>query len=186
MNNKKVIYLELLYRHFYFIALTISAVALLVAYTIEFFGGMMPCNLCIYQRIPYYLLMFLTLFAMLMHSRWHFLYSWYVVICTVVIFSGFSISIFHFCVESGLISYKSKCISDFSDARSLLDIKNIIENVGIVTCDAKQGVFLGISMVVWHIIYSAVSLAICLLALSYRFCSLTHSSKYGRQDAVKL
>ena len=40
----------------------LSFLPLLIAYVLEYGFGMEPCNLCIYQRIPFFIILFLALF----------------------------------------------------------------------------------------------------------------------------
>ena len=47
-------------KKFYTIIFIISLLSLLIALYIEFFLGYRPCKLCIYQRIPYLIAIFLT------------------------------------------------------------------------------------------------------------------------------
>ena len=52
-------------KKFYSIILIISLLSLLIALYIEFFLGYQPCKLCIYQRIPYLIAIFLTLLGII-------------------------------------------------------------------------------------------------------------------------
>ena len=47
-------------KNFYIIIFIVSLLSLLIALYIEFFLGYQPCKLCIYQRIPYLIAIFLT------------------------------------------------------------------------------------------------------------------------------
>ena len=48
-------------KKFYIIIFFISLLSLLIALYIEFFLGYKPCKLCVYQRIPYLIAIFLTI-----------------------------------------------------------------------------------------------------------------------------
>ena len=47
-------------KKFYIIIFIVSLLSLVVALYIEFFLGYLPCKLCIYQRVPYLVAIFVT------------------------------------------------------------------------------------------------------------------------------
>ena len=47
-------------KKYFFLILIISILVLISAYVLEYFFNYPPCKLCLYQRIPYVVLIFLT------------------------------------------------------------------------------------------------------------------------------
>ena len=62
-------------KKFYTIIFIISLLSLLIALYIEFFLGYRPCKLCIYQRIPYLIAIFLTLLGISYSKNLVWLYA---------------------------------------------------------------------------------------------------------------
>ena len=53
---------------FYILIFAISVISLFVALYIEFVLGHKPCTLCIYQRVPYLIAIFITFFGISLFS----------------------------------------------------------------------------------------------------------------------
>ena len=91
-------------RRFYLTIFIISLISLLSALYIEFFLGYAPCKLCIYQRIPYLIAIFLTFMGMSYFKNLIWLYA-----LLIVFFSSFLLSGYHFGIEQGIFSEFSGC-----------------------------------------------------------------------------
>tara|TARA_Y100000996_G_scaffold386741_1_gene344998 strand:+ start:439 stop:918 length:480 start_codon:yes stop_codon:yes gene_type:complete len=91
-------------RRFYLTIFIISLISLLSALYIEFFLGYAPCKLCIYQRIPYLIAIFLTFMGMSYFKNLIWLYA-----LLIVFFSSFLISGYHFGIEQEIFSEFSGC-----------------------------------------------------------------------------
>ena len=91
-------------RKFYLTIFIISLISLLSALYIEFFLGYAPCKLCIYQRIPYLIAIFLTFMGMSYFKNLIWLYA-----LLIVFFSSFLISGYHFGIEQEIFSEFSGC-----------------------------------------------------------------------------
>ncbi|MFA5592389.1 MAG: disulfide bond formation protein B [Micavibrio sp.] len=53
-----------------FLLAVISAVALAMAYTSQYVYGMQPCNLCLYQRVPYALVILFGFAGIALSGKW--------------------------------------------------------------------------------------------------------------------
>ena len=62
-------------KKFYIILFIISLLSLLIALYIEFFLGYRPCKLCIYQRIPYLISIFITFLGISYSKKLIWLYA---------------------------------------------------------------------------------------------------------------
>ena len=109
-------------KRFYIIIFTISLLSLLIALYIEFFLGYPPCKLCIYQRIPYLIAIFITLLGISYSKNLFWLYT-----LLLVFFSSFLLSGYHFGIEQEVFKEFSGCTGnslDIIDKNELLKILN--------------------------------------------------------------
>ena len=81
-------------KKFYIIIFIISLLSLLIALYIEFFLGYRPCKLCIYQRIPYLIAIFLTFLGISYSKNFIWLYA-----LLLIFFSSFLLSGYHLGIE---------------------------------------------------------------------------------------
>ena len=109
-------------KRFYIIIFTISLLSLLIALYIEFFLGYPPCKLCIYQRIPYLIAIFITFLGISYSKNLFWLYT-----LLLVFFSSFLLSGYHFGIEQEVFKEFSGCTGnslDIIDKNELLKILN--------------------------------------------------------------
>ena len=106
----------------YLIIFIISLHSLLIALYIEFFLGYRPCKLCIYQRIPYLLAIFLTFMGISYSKNLLWLY-----VLLLIFFSSFLLSGYHVGIEQEIFKEFSGCTADsleVIDKNELLKILN--------------------------------------------------------------
>ncbi len=109
-------------KRFYIIIFTISLLSLLIALYIEFFLGYPPCKLCIYQRIPYLIAIFITFLGISYSKNLFWIYA-----LLLVFFSSFLLSGYHFGIEQEVFKEFSGCTGnslDIIDKSELLKILN--------------------------------------------------------------
>ena len=109
-------------KRFYIIIFIISLLSLLIALYIEFFLGYPPCKLCIYQRIPYLIAIFITFLGISYSKNLFWLYA-----LLLVFFSSFLLSGYHFGIEQEVFKEFSGCTGnslDIIDKNELLKILN--------------------------------------------------------------
>lgn len=115
--------------------------------------GLHPCELCIYQRIPFVVLMIFGISIFFVRNN-------NVVTNTLIILSIFAllansvIAFYHIGVEQNWWSF-GDCSGQF-DTSSFEAFKNSVLNAPNVRCDEVQFSFLGISMAGWNFIYCLV------------------------------
>ena len=97
-------------KNFYTIIFIISLLSLLIALYIEFFLGYKPCKLCIYQRIPYLIAIFLTFLGRSYLKNLIWLYA-----LLLIFFSSFLLSGYHFGIEQEIFKEFSGCTGDSID-----------------------------------------------------------------------
>ena len=150
--NKKIVYLT---------TLTISVLSLLTAVHIEYSIGIKPCTLCIYQRIPYIVAIFVSFVG----------YNYYkndkILLLIVLIFTlNFLISGYHYGIENNIFEEFSGCSTnnlDVTDKTILL--KTLTNNIPSSCKDVNFKLF-GISLAA---INSVLSLLIVIYSLRTLF-----------------
>ena len=109
-------------KKFYIIIFIISLLSLLIALYIEFFLGYRPCKLCIYQRIPYLIAIFLTFIGISYSKNFIWLYA-----LLLIFFSSFLLSGYHLGIEQEIFKEFSGCTGnslDIIDKNELLKMLN--------------------------------------------------------------
>ena len=109
-------------KKFYTIIFIISLLSLLIALYIEFFLGYKPCKLCIYQRIPYLVAIFLTFLGISYSKNLIWLYA-----LLLIFFSSFMLSGYHLGIEQEIFKEFSGCTGNslnITDKDELLKLLN--------------------------------------------------------------
>ena len=137
-------------KRFYIIIFTISLLSLLIALYIEFFLFYPPCKLCIYQRIPYLIAIFITLLGISYSKNLFWLYA-----LLLVFFSSFLLSGYHFGIEQEVFKEFSGCTGnslDIIDKNELLKILNSEVN----SCKNVDFRILGLSLATINFLLSFI------------------------------
>ena len=109
-------------KKFYIIIFAFSLLSLLIALYIEFYLGYSPCKLCIYQRIPYLVAIFITLLAINYYKNLIWLY-----LLLITFFLSLLLSGYHFGIEQEIFSEFSGCTGNsinIIDKNELLKLLN--------------------------------------------------------------
>ena len=109
-------------KKFYIIIFIFSLISLLIALYIEFYLGYSPCKLCIYQRIPYLIAIFITFLGISYFKNLIWLY-----LLLITFFSSFLLSGYHFGIEQEIFSEFSGCTGNsikIIDKNELLELLN--------------------------------------------------------------
>ena len=124
--------------------LSITSMCLLTivsAYIVEIFAKVPPCKLCIYQRIPYLIIIFLGFAFLIFKKEIIFLY-----LSLLIFFINFFISIFHSLVERGFVNYSSSCTSNNNNFEDIESLRRSLENTPIAKCDEIIFSLMGLSL----------------------------------------
>ncbi|MEY2393288.1 disulfide bond formation protein B [Wolbachia endosymbiont of Tettigetta isshikii] len=134
------------------ILLLSSAVALIFAYVLEYFFNMLPCKLCIYERIVYYVAGLLAVAHMIKDNK----ILVYAVFCSYLI--GAIISFYHVGLELRLFHDVLGCTEQASGNVSVKELRNNLLNPNYSpSCDRSHYV-LGVSLATWNLIYLIAAL----------------------------
>lgn len=129
-----------------------ASFALLMALGSQYGFGFHPCELCIYQRVPLFVVVFLTVYALARkcpHRQKIIL-----LISSFILLIGAAIAAFHFGVEQKWWEGFSTC-SGVGSAGNIEDLKAQILAAPTVRCDEATWILLGLSMAGWNVLYSA-------------------------------
>ena len=132
------------------IILTISLISIITAFFIEYVLGHQPCNLCLMQRIPYGLSIFLIILNYLLKKNVQF-----VILLLILIFSfSFLISFYHFGIEQGFFRESNVC--GLNSASEIISKEEILKQLSQKTISCKDVTFriFGLSLTTFNMIFS--------------------------------
>ncbi len=138
----------------FFVAAALASAAMLGgALMFQYVGGLFPCKLCIYQRIPYGAVIGLGVVGALV-SRGDVALTPIVRLlagaCALAFFVDAGIASFHFGVEQGWWTGTEACVGDDLDTSSIEAMRDAILNAPAVRCDEVVWSMFGISMAGWN------------------------------------
>jgi disulfide bond formation protein DsbB len=123
--------------------------------------GLVPCELCLIQRNPYYVAMPLALAAALAPIRWTRIA---LLLLAAVFLVSAGLGIHHAGVEWGFWLGPSNCGGSAGPAPGTVgDFLNQLQSTRVVSCTEAAWRFLGLSLAGWNVL---ISLALAALALN--------------------
>ena len=133
----------------------VSVIALISAFIIEYILGHQPCNLCIFERIPYLLAIIIILF----NYQFNQFEKFFVLLLLIVFFIGAILSLYHLGIEQGFIQESIVC--DLKNGSNLLSKEEILKQLQEKNVSCKDVTFkiFGLSLTSYNIL---ISLLICI------------------------
>ncbi len=130
----------------------ISFIALISAYFIEYILGHQPCNLCVYERIPY----FLAILIVLINYKYNNLEKYLILSLAIIFLIATILSLYHLGIEQGFIQESLLC--DLKKGANIVDKDEILKQLQQKSISCKDVTFkiFGLSLTSFNII-------ICLL-----------------------
>ena len=119
----------------------LCVLTIISAYVVEIFAKVPPCKLCIYQRVPYFVIIFVGIVSLIFRKEVIFLY-----LSLLIFFINFFISFFHSLVERKLISYDVGCSSSNKSFEDIESLRMSLENTPIAKCDEITFSIFGLSL----------------------------------------
>ena len=121
------------------LVLVASVIVLGSALLSQYVGGLQPCVLCLYQRVPYVLTIVLSGSALALvmfggRPRWA-LTRWVLAVCAVIFLAGAGIAAFHVGVEQGWWTGTASCSSPDLNAMTVDELREHLLQAPIVRCD---------------------------------------------------
>ena len=130
--------------------LLISIIALISAFFIEYILGHQPCNLCILERIPY----FLAIIVILLNYKFIQFEKFFMLFMTIIFLFGTVLSLYHLGIEKGLIQESLVC--DLKSGSNLLSKEEILKQLQEKSVSCKDVTFkmFGLSLTSYNILIS--------------------------------
>jgi len=130
--------------------LLISIVALISAFFIEYILGHQPCNLCILERIPF----FLAIIVILLNYKFIEFEKFFILFLTIIFLFGTALSLYHLGIEQGFIQESLVC--DLRNGSNLLSKEEILKQLQEKKVSCKDVTFkiFGLSLTSYNILIS--------------------------------
>jgi disulfide bond formation protein DsbB len=120
-----------------------------------------PCELCLRERLPWYLIIALSLAGLAFPSRWIL----FAIALTLLISAG--LGLHHSGVEQHWWPGPAECTGGSSGANSIDELRAMMRRERVVQCDAIAWTLFGISMATYNFILSLAA-GVTLLFLIFR------------------
>ena len=142
----------------------ISFIALISAYFIEYVLGHQPCNLCVYERIPY----FLAILIILINYNYNKLEKYLILSLAIIFLIATILSLYHLGIEQGFI--KESLLCDLEKGANIVDKDEILKQLQQKSISCKDVTFkiFGLSLTNYNIIISLL-LTICLTKIYFGY-----------------
>jgi len=142
----------------------VSAAVVGAALLFQYVGGLAPCELCLYERWPYYGVAALALVAM---AIGHPLVSRLVLALAALAFlAGAGLAIYHVGVEQHWFAGPAACTAgDAGPPANFEEYKRRLMQQQVVACDQPQWTLFGVSLAGLNLLASLVLAVGCLVAL---------------------
>ena len=137
-------------KNLFFAIFLISFIALMSAYFIEYVLGYQPCNLCLYERIPY----FLAILILLANFKYNKLEKYFILFLIIIFFIATLLSLYHLGIEQGLIEESLLC--NLEKGTNIIDKDEILKQLQQKNISCKDVAFkiFGLSLTSFNIIIS--------------------------------
>ena len=141
-NFKVEFYLKLI--------LVISLVAISSAYFIEYVLGHKPCNLCLIERIPYALSIFLIVFNYFFKNQEKFI----IILLILTFLFSLIISVYHIGMEEGF--FEESLVCGAKNAGEIISKEELLKQLQEITVSCKDVTFkiFGMSLTSFNILIS--------------------------------
>ena len=130
--------------------LVFSILSIFSAYFIEYVLGHKPCKLCLYQRYPYFVSVFLILNILVLKKY----VKLTLLTLALVSFFGLAIAFYHFGIEQGF--FKEALICEAKNLDNNLSKEELLKNLkeNTISCKTVTFRFLGLSLASINTIFS--------------------------------
>lgn len=127
LNIKTGVYLKII--------LIISFISIASAYFIEYVLGHQPCNLCLIERIPYWLCIIIIITNFIIKK-----YEKFIILLLILLFIfSLIISIYHFGIENGF--FEESMICGIKNSSEILSKEELLKQLSKKTISCKDVTF---------------------------------------------
>ena len=129
-------------KYWHYFLFFISLIAIASALSAEYIYNLQPCDLCLKQRHPYYIIIIILGFFLFISSRYKI---WLFGLIQLASLYGLFYSIWHVGVENKFIKGPSGCSVGLEQSKDTLSLKEQILSKQVISCDEVVWSFFGIS-----------------------------------------
>ena len=144
--------------------LTASTGVLAAAYFFQHVLGYEPCKLCLYQRVPWWIVGGLAS-LMILFRRQHLPIGGLLAIAALALAANAGVAGYHVGVEQKWWPGPASCSASVASGTSFEDLKAQLLAAPIVRCDEVQWSLFGVSMAGYNVLLSAGFAALTMLVL---------------------
>ena len=148
-------------KKFYLVIFLISIISLLGAVFIENVLEQNPCRLCLYQRIPYLISIFVCFFGFNYYKNFLWMYLILILFIISTILSGY-----HVGIENSIFEEFSGCTSKNINITNKLDLLNNLKKT-MPSCKNVDFKLFGLSLATINLIISLIISAISITLIKY-------------------
>ena len=142
-----------------------SAAALGIALLSQYWGGLAPCKLCLWQRLPHGAVIVIGVGALLWFRgpRERALLTWLAAAAFAV---GAGIAVYHAGVEQGWIAGPTSCSGTgaLNQATTIDELRKQLLAAPVVRCDEIPWSLFGLAIAAWNALFSIALFWICATA----------------------
>ena len=148
-------------KKFYLLIFLISIISLLGAVFIENVLEQSPCRLCLYQRIPYLISIFICFFGFNYYKNFLWMYLLIILFIISAILAGY-----HVGIENSIFEEFSGCTSENINITNKLDLLNNLKKT-MPSCKNVDFKLFGLSLATINLIISLIISAISITLIKY-------------------
>jgi disulfide bond formation protein DsbB len=139
----------------------ICVLALALAFIAQYIFGYEPCILCLYQRIPFYAVIFLSLVYFFVKKTCTKISERFkkniFFLCILTLIFNAGLAFYHSAVELKIIKAFSGCATEnIAKVNDLEQLREILKNAKVKKCDEPELMIFNLSMANWNFIFCLV------------------------------
>ena len=120
----------------------ISIFTLITALIAEYIFNLLPCEMCLKQRYPYYFIIVIFIFFYFINKRYFF---WFNILGELALFYGLFYTAWHVGIEQKIFETSPACAFNLDNNSSAENLKQQIINQDIVSCGEISWTIFGLS-----------------------------------------
>ena len=132
----------MLQKYWFYLVALFSVVALASAFIAEFYFNLAPCEMCLKQREPYYII--ILGFALITILKWQDRIWFYLGVQLISIY-GLFYSIWHVGIENNFLSGPAGCSDGLNITNNASDLKEQILSKPVINCEDVAWSIFGLS-----------------------------------------
>lgn len=151
-----------------FVALLLMLAAIATVWGFQLIGGVLPCALCLEQRVPYYAAIPLTIAALLIAPRAPLLARLLLLVAAAAMVYGAGLGVYHAGAEWEFWPGPNTCGNTGADVRDASNLLEALETTKLITCTQDTGRVMGLSFAGWNVVAAGVTALLLLFSLTRR------------------